>query len=547
VYALRAPGKFPLDLRLLAVLAYVPIVLFATQADLWAPDEPRYAEVAREAWSKGSFIVLHLNGEVYPDKPPLLYWLAGASGTLFGFSELALRVPSLLATLGTAWIVSRLARRWWGAREAELAPFFWFTLAMVTYIGGRLQIDPLMTFFCLASIDLASSEPRPRMAAAGICAGLAAFCKGPVAWLHILFALLAWRLLPGAARTPLRRSGRAWTAFAALALGPVLVWALAATAQEPSLGRQLFFGQHIGRALEGKAHQGPLWDYLLDMPAELMPWTLLFVAAFVRAFRAWRRERAGDPDDAGLMRAASWFALVFVFFSILPTKRALYLLPIYPAAALLLAREAASCERAGGLPRWVRSGTAALLLLLGLFLCASGWFPERLEALVDVPESGDDAIQALYLLGGRLALVGAPLALAGAIAFLPRLPARRWTATVGAGFAVAASIYALVLVPAINPAKSAREVAAWVAARPEKPTSIACQGVRPEGYRFYAGVPASTEPLLPALEREGAQFLGLVDRKNWSKLSEEERSRFQVLRPWAPGGRNVIVLGAARR
>ena len=135
-----SPGDSASGPLALAALAFLPLLLFAALADLWAPDEPRYAEIAREAWGRGGFLVMHLNGAVYPDKPPLLYWLAGATGTLGGFAELAIRVPSLLATFGTAWLVWRLARRWWGAREAALAPFFWLATVMVSYIGGRLQI-----------------------------------------------------------------------------------------------------------------------------------------------------------------------------------------------------------------------------------------------------------------------------------------------------------------------------------------------------------------------------------------------------------------------
>jgi 4-amino-4-deoxy-L-arabinose transferase-like glycosyltransferase len=277
------------------------------------------------------------------------------------------------------------------------------------------------------------------------------------------------------------------------------------------------------------------------MPAELLPWTPLFLAACVRAFRGWRSARSGGAADAGALRAASWLALVFVLFSILPSKRALYLLPIYPAAALLLAREAAIAERAGALPRWVRAATAVPLLLAGSALLLAGVLPGAVARFAE----RDEAFQALELLGGSLVFVGAPLLIAGAVSLAPRLPPRAWIATVGAGFVAAGALYALAVVPRINPAKSARLVAEWVAARPEKPSAVACFGVRPEGYRFYAGIPAVAEPLVPALEREGARFLGLVDRKEWGRLDAADRARFTVLKERGVGGRDVLVLGAA--
>jgi len=66
----------------------LPMVASAWVRDLWAPDEPRYAQVAREIFEGGDFLVMHLCGELYPDKPPLLFWLSGLFGWLSGWSEL---------------------------------------------------------------------------------------------------------------------------------------------------------------------------------------------------------------------------------------------------------------------------------------------------------------------------------------------------------------------------------------------------------------------------------------------------------------------------
>ena len=85
-----------------------PILALALLRELWAPDEPRYAEIAKEAFESRSFLVLRLNGELYPDKPPLVYWLAGLCGSLTGWAEIALRLPSIAASAkkaitGSSW------------------------------------------------------------------------------------------------------------------------------------------------------------------------------------------------------------------------------------------------------------------------------------------------------------------------------------------------------------------------------------------------------------------------------------------------------------
>ena len=75
--------------------------------------------------------------------------------------------------------------------------------------------------------------------------------------------------------------------------------------------------------------------------------------------------------------------------------------------------------------------------------------------------------------------------------------------------------------------------------------SIPCVGVQPEGYRFYGRVPTTKEPILPALDRDGAQFLGLISRKHYDALPPELRARVRVLDARNVGSRDVLVLGAA--
>src|SRR5262245_31680375 len=76
----------------------VPLAVGAFARGLWAPDEPRYAEVAREIFERRDFLVMHLCGDVYPDKPPLLFWIAGVLGWISGWSEGCMRIVSVLAT-----------------------------------------------------------------------------------------------------------------------------------------------------------------------------------------------------------------------------------------------------------------------------------------------------------------------------------------------------------------------------------------------------------------------------------------------------------------
>lgn len=538
---------------------FAPIVLLALFRDLWAPDEPRYAEVAREAYAH-DFLVMHLNGEVYPDKPPLVYWLAGLCGQLAGWHEFALRLPSLVATLVTAFVAARFARARFGALEAAWTPLFVLGTVMVLEIGGRLQLDPVLTACTFTSAVLASDERGDRkqrtwrILLAGLLAGLGALAKGPVAWLHVGVGVLALRRARDArAETASARPGWGiWIGFVALALAPVLTWALAAVARQPELFRALFFGQHVGRVVDGTQHRGPPWEHLLHLPLYFLPFTPLLVLALARAWRGLRGRLAQpDPVFAAL---ALWFAVVFVVFSAMPPKRDLYLLPIYPVAALLCARVVAEAQRAGRVIRgawlpvaalWCLLGVAgiAAVVLLGDAAGQSGLLAGRGDELANEVRQAAELVAPVR---GWIAAAFAVLA-AGGVAACLRAVARRGRIpdALAGSLALALALLATFVAPVVNEVKSARGLGTWLAARPEKPVSIPCLGVQPEGYRFYGGVPAVKEDFGAALARDGAQFLAIATEREFRKLPAELRAKVRILEARSVGSRDVVVLGAA--
>ncbi|MBK8977050.1 MAG: glycosyltransferase family 39 protein [Planctomycetes bacterium] len=146
------------------LVALVAPAALAVARGFWAPDEPRYAQVARELIESGGGPVLHLCGEPYPDKPPLLFWLSGALGRATGWSELAMRSPSLLALALLAVLTQRFATCMAGPRQARLAPWILLTMALPTELGSRLQPDTLLAALVTLALAIATrcgAEPRP--------------------------------------------------------------------------------------------------------------------------------------------------------------------------------------------------------------------------------------------------------------------------------------------------------------------------------------------------------------------------------------------------
>src|SRR5439155_9997210 len=109
-----------LRLRSLALLIVLPAVVLYPRLDfrLLEPDEGRYAEIAREMLVRGDWVVPHLQGEPYLDKPPLLYWLVVLSYKAFGVHDWAARVVPALAVHGTILLTYLFGRRLLGERAA---------------------------------------------------------------------------------------------------------------------------------------------------------------------------------------------------------------------------------------------------------------------------------------------------------------------------------------------------------------------------------------------------------------------------------------------
>jgi 4-amino-4-deoxy-L-arabinose transferase-like glycosyltransferase len=350
--------------------------------DLWAPDEPRYAQVAEELRSAGpglpGRVLLHLNGEPYTQKPPLFFWLAALAGAVSGrVGETAARLPSALAGVLTVAVVARLGTRLLGAQAGLLGAGMLLTAWEFAWRARRAQLDVLLTFFEVTALAafwrlFTRGPSRATLALLHVALGLAVLTKGPVGWLVPFLAMTTFLAWEGRLRE-LPRLAPPWAL--ALSLGPGLAWIAAATALgPPGFADEALVQNLLGRFFQGTSHARSLPYYALHLPLSFLPWTLLAPWAVREA----RRRVFADGADPGRARAwrflLAWLGSSFVFFSLSAGKRALYLLPVFPALALLCADGAVA---GGARARRLGACVAAVLALeLGIAL---GLLP-RLEA-----------------------------------------------------------------------------------------------------------------------------------------------------------------------
>jgi 4-amino-4-deoxy-L-arabinose transferase-like glycosyltransferase len=515
----RGPGSARRDF--LVILAFGTLLFFwrLGSHDLWPPDEPRFGLVAREMWSRGDYSVLSLNGRLYTDKPPLMFWAINGFGRLLGgVDEWAARLPSAVSGLLALLLLHRLGTWLYDRRTGLMGALVFATSLQILERARWASIDMTLNLFVLAAIVLLwRGRARPEVSIAcnrlaWISMGLATLAKGPVGLVLPILAVLPWTLLERdfrAARRFFLPSGLV------LYLVVTLSWfGLFAHRLGIDFALDVLVHQNVERYVDAWNAQHPVWFYLWRFPAGFVPWILFLPGAIADAFSAEEREHRSAARFL-----LTWIAAIVVFFSFSTGKRGVYIIPLYPAAAILVGRlmaratapESASAPSAVAstaigrlrLPLLLWSGVA-LLLALGLPLTAARRQPDLLPATCAI--------------GGLL--------LAGAIAAL-LLHHRRHRSL--APVCLLGSILAVTLVtletavPWMNRHKNLRGCAEQVRSRlhPEIPFGTTEQ--KREVWVFYTGRTAEVmnthEALIGYLSQDGPRDL-LIEEEKLRDLGE---------------------------
>lgn len=368
---------------LLLVSATAAAALWTRPA--WPVDETRYLGVAWGMWARGDFLVPRLDGALYADKPPLLFWLMHAGWAVFGVNAWWPRLISPLAALLALWLTARLARRLFPATAAaELAPLLLCGTLLFAAWSTFLMFDMLLvcaTLLALLGLLAARQDGGARgwlLCGAGLGAGF--LIKGPVLLVHVLPVALAarWWSPPAGAAT----RGGAWGARLALALllgvALALLWVIPAGLSGGSEYRDaLLYGQAAHRlANTGEVpHAQPWWFYLAMLPLVLLPWSL-WPRLWSAARAGFARGGSARPPVDGVRFTIAWALPALLLLSAIGSKQEQYLLPEMPALALLgaalLARDAPAARGDASAAGGRLTARRGIALLPGLAVIAAG-------------------------------------------------------------------------------------------------------------------------------------------------------------------------------
>jgi 4-amino-4-deoxy-L-arabinose transferase-like glycosyltransferase len=362
---------------LLVVTAFMTLPNLGSHS-LWDVDEGVNAEASREMLEAGNWLVPTFNFELRTAKPIMINWVQMASYSLFGVNEFAARFPSVLAAFLTILLTYELGRKMFDPITGLFAGLVLVSAIYFCLMAHAATPDSTLLFFTILTLYLfwigSANNQRWWFIPAGMASGLAVLTKGPIGLALpglVVLVYLSWnRQL---VRLWDRRLIQGILAFCAV----TLPWYILVTVETRGAWPGAFFGrenlQRFSSPMEN--HSGPIFYHFVGLLVFFAPWSIFLG---VSLWYGWKESRPStlelnaDTFQATPTRNANrfllcWFLTYLTFFSIAATKLPNYVLPLYPAIALLTARFL-NRWRIGEiiLPRWVMPIAWSGLALVGI-------------------------------------------------------------------------------------------------------------------------------------------------------------------------------------
>ena len=346
---------------------------------LLGPDEPRYAEVAREMAASGDWVTPRLWGRTWLEKPVLSYWGAAAAMRVFGATEFAARLPSALAALVALVALVWAALRQYGSRTAWCVALIFPTsvgvigfaraagpdilfaaalaVAMVTaaeFVGRKGEGEEMAAGSCRNRRQEVKGATGRRIAL-GVALGAATLAKGPAALVLAGGSVLLWAVTTRRWRTALSLL-HPWAVAAWAATS--LPWYVVCARRNPDFVRVFLYEHNLLRYLTTAfRHEQPVWFFVVVVLIGVLPWTALLAGVARDGWRMWN-EKSWTGSAAFFY--ACWAVWPVLFFSVSRSKLPGYILVVVAPLAMVMARSVTS--RAEARDKW----TARIGILVGI-------------------------------------------------------------------------------------------------------------------------------------------------------------------------------------
>jgi 4-amino-4-deoxy-L-arabinose transferase-like glycosyltransferase len=419
----------------LAVFVAVLWLAMLPSRPLFNPDEGRYAEIPREMLSTGDWVIPHLNGLAYVEKPPLQYWATALSLRIFGHGEFGARFYTALCALGTLILVWWVGKELWGRAAGWRAAAVLASSMLFVVLGQLLTLDMSLTFYMTAALGgFLLGQRRPHSDKA-LRAGKMERRWMLVAWaatgLGVMTKGLEAAVIPAAVLVLYTLYSRDWSPWRRLYLPlglPLLLvitvpWHWLAARRLPDFLQFFFVHEHFSRYLTPSADREEAWWFFgVVLALGSVPWTVSVARVLASGWR--RRAPRGQFEPTVFLWV--WVAFVCVFFSLSDSKLIPYILPAMPALALLVAESRADAVRRDvGLTAALTLALAAALVLAGFYVPAhlaptarNGYFLLLVKPLLEIAvllavsglfaltQRGRDSTRAAVFLGVGWCLAG---------------------------------------------------------------------------------------------------------------------------------------------
>ncbi|MCW5967018.1 MAG: glycosyltransferase family 39 protein [Blastocatellales bacterium] len=511
----RSDYRAPLALSAIMLLGAVNFFYGIDRLPLIGPDEPRYAEVALEMYESGDWITPRLAGINWFEKPALLYWLAASGYALFGVNEGAARAGVALAALLGVLLVYFFGLKVGPKGLGITAGATLATLGLWIGFSRGATFDMPLAVCCAAALTsffIWWETERSRMLWWHLCCaalGLAVLAKGLVGLVLPGVVIGSYLILTGGLGDFLRNWRRTipgigvFTAIASTWYGPMF----ARHGQE--FVNEFFLAHHVERFLTDKyKHPQPFYFFFVVALAGAFPWIGFLLQAAVRDAR---RGRDLLRDKTARLRLFLWLwvLLPVLFFSFSGSKLPGYILPVFPAIALLIGLEMVGDYR--------RAATAAGALLL-IAAAAGVW----ISGGSYLPASSVDGMAAIGAVAGAGVLI---------LSFKLRNLCAIGVLCAAVALSVAAATH--LLFPALGDRESIRELARLAAAQAAQGERLIFYLNSNHGINFYATeLPLRDAHANPVTTGHGDEITEILGESEGSSLLLMAYDR------WMPGLEN---------